>query len=160
MTLLALAAIGLAACGSGGKDATPAASSPAMTTAPAPTTPPTTAPSRPAVTVADTTLGKLLVDANGRTLYAYTRDVDGTSTCTGPCAMAWPPATVTGDAVLGTGTTATLSIIDAPGGGTMLKAGKWPLYRFAGDTAPGDTNGQGSGGVWFAVGADGKLIKS
>ena len=34
----------------------------------------------------------------------------------------------------------------------MLKAGAWPLYRFAGDAAPGDTNGQGSGGVWFVVG--------
>ena len=42
----------------------------------------------------------------------------------------------------------------------MLKVGKWPLYRFAGDAAPGDINGQGSGGVWFVVGADGKLIKA
>jgi predicted lipoprotein with Yx(FWY)xxD motif len=42
----------------------------------------------------------------------------------------------------------------------MLKVGKWPLYRFAGDAAPGDTNGQGSGGVFFVVGADGKLIKA
>ena len=55
--------------------------------------------------------------------------------------------------------TAAITTVDAPGGGTMLKAGKWPLYRFAGDAAPGDTNGQGSGGVWFVVGADGKLIK-
>jgi len=37
--------------------------------------------------------------------------------------------------------------------------GKWPLYRFAGDAAPGDTNGQGSGGSWFVIGTNGKLIK-
>ena len=37
-------------------------------------------------------------------------------------------------------------------------AGK-PLYRYAPDKAAGDTNGQGTGGIWFVVGADGKLIK-
>ena len=41
----------------------------------------------------------------------------------------------------------------------QLKMGKWPLYTFSGDAAPGDVNGQGSGGSWFVVGQDGKLIK-
>ena len=44
--------------------------------------------------------------------------------------------------------------------GTMSKAGDWPLYRFAGDQAPGDVNGQGSGGVWFAMAPDGTLIEA
>jgi len=42
----------------------------------------------------------------------------------------------------------------------MSKAGDWPLYRFAGDHAPGDVNGQGSGGVWFAMAPDGTLIEA
>ena len=41
----------------------------------------------------------------------------------------------------------------------QLKAGKWPLYRFAGDEAPGDVNGQGSGDVWFVLDPQAKLIK-
>ena len=110
--------------------------------------------------MADTTLGKIVVDSDGRTLYAFTNDTDGTSTCTGACATAWPAATVTADPVPGPGVTATLSLVDAPDGGTMLKAGKWPLYRFAGDATAGDTNGQGSGGVWFVVRADGTLVKT
>ena len=44
-------------------------------------------------------------------------------------------------------------------GTTQLVAGKFPLYRFSGDAAPGDANGQGRGGVWFVVGADGELVK-
>ena len=51
------------------------------------------------------------------------------------------------------------TLVDAVDGGTQLKAGKWPLYSFSGDAAPGDVNGQGSGGVWFVVAADGSLIK-
>jgi predicted lipoprotein with Yx(FWY)xxD motif len=111
------------------------------------------------VKLADTPLGKIMVDAEGRTLYAFTNDKDGVSTCTGACAKAWPAASITGDPVAGEGVTAALTAIDSPAGGKMIKAGKWPLYRFSGDAAPGDTNGQGSGGVWFVVGADGKLIK-
>ena len=139
--LAALAAVGLAACGGGSHDATPAAAPPAS------------------IKLADTPLGKIIVDAEGRTLYAFTNDKDGTSTCAGACAKAWPAASITGDPVAGDGISAALTTVDNPAGGKMLKAGKWPLYRFSGDAAPGDTNGQGSGGVWFVVGADGKLIK-
>ena len=110
--------------------------------------------------VAQTPLGAILVDGQGRTLYALTKDSNGTPTCTGACAVAWPPAMVNATVMAGPGITAPTTVVDAPGGGKMLKAGKWPLYRFAGDTAPGETNGQGSGGMWFVVGADGQLIKS
>ena len=43
-------------------------------------------------------------------------------------------------------------------GSAQLAAGIWPLYRFAGDAAPGDVNGQGSGDVWFAASPEGKLL--
>jgi predicted lipoprotein with Yx(FWY)xxD motif len=113
----------------------------------------------PALGVADTPLGKIMVDADGHTLYAFTKDANGTPTCADACAKAWPAAKVTGTPASDPAITADITTVDAPGGGSMLKAGKWPLYRFAGDAAAGDTNGQGSGGVWFVVGADGKLIK-
>jgi predicted lipoprotein with Yx(FWY)xxD motif len=129
------------------------------TTAPAPSAAPANT-AAPTITVAKTSLGSILTDAQGRTLYAFTRDVDGTPTCTDACAKAWPPATVSGDASAGPGITAQVSVVDAPGGGKMMKVGKWPVYRFAGDAAPGDTNGRGSGGTWFVIGADGKLVKS
>jgi predicted lipoprotein with Yx(FWY)xxD motif len=133
-----------------------AGQSPATTTPAAPAAP---AAAPASVKLADTPLGKIMVDAEGRTLYAFTNDKDGESTCTGACAKAWPAASITGAPVAGEGVTAALTAIDSPAGGKMIKAGKWPLYRFSGDAAPGDTNGQGSGGVWFVVGADGKLIK-
>ena len=155
--LVGLAAIGLAACGSASQPGAGygAASQTPMTVA-APAAPTASSP----VTLAHTALGTILADSQGRTLYALTKDTNGIPTCTGACARAWPPATVTGAASPASGVSAPTTVVDAPGGGKMLKVGKWPLYRFAGDAAPGDINGQGSGGEFFVVGADGKLIKA
>jgi predicted lipoprotein with Yx(FWY)xxD motif len=114
----------------------------------------------PLVTVADSPLGQIVTDAEGLTLYGFTKDADGVSTCVGGCATAWPPMIV--DATLDLSTipaSASFSIIDRPDGTKQLKAGKWPLYHFSGDAAAGDVNGQGSGSSWFVVGPDAKLIK-
>jgi predicted lipoprotein with Yx(FWY)xxD motif len=112
------------------------------------------------VSLGKTELGDVLVDAKGHTLYAFTKDADGKPTCQGDCAKAWPAALVEGDPVAGDGIDAgVITTVETPDGKTQLKAGKWPLYTFSGDSAPGDTNGQGSGGVWFVVAKDGKLIK-
>ena len=155
--LVGLAAIGLAACGSASQPgAGCGAASQTPTTIAAPAAPTASSP----VTLAQTALGTILADSQGRTLYALTKDTNGMPTCTDACARAWPPATITGAASPASGVSAPTTVVDAPGGGKMLKVGKWPLYRFAGDAAPGDINGQGSGGVWFVVGADGKLIKN
>jgi predicted lipoprotein with Yx(FWY)xxD motif len=126
-----------------------------------PAAPSTTVKPAPAASVklADSPLGKIMVDADGRTLYAFTKDTNGSPTCTDACAKAWPASSLIGQPVAGNGIVAPLRAATSPVGGTMIVAGKWPLYRFAGDAAPGDTNGQGSGGVWFAVAADGTLIK-
>ena len=100
------------------------------------------------------------MDGYGRTLYAFTKDANGTPTCVDACAKAWPPAIVTGDvAVQGLRPGAVHHGRPRPDGSMQLKMGKWPLYSFSGDAAPGDVNGQGSGGSWFVVGQDGKLIK-
>ena len=106
------------------------------------------------------TFGQVLVGANGNTLYAFTKDVDGVSTCFDACAAAWPAVTVTEGFTVPAGVDpALVSSVDRPDGSKQLKIGKWPLYFYAGDGAPGETNGQGVGGVWFVEGADGKLIK-
>jgi predicted lipoprotein with Yx(FWY)xxD motif len=113
-----------------------------------------------AVSLGKTKLGNVLVDSEGRTLYAFTKDAQGRPTCTGACADAWPPLLVEGELTLGKGLDkATFTVVDGAASGQQAKAGKWPLYRFAGDAKAGDVNGQGSGGVWFAVAPDGSLIE-
>jgi len=157
LPLVAAAALGatvLAACGSGSAYS----SSPNSTTA---RTAKTAAPVKAVVPVktGDTNLGKVLVDANGRTLYALTDDTKGTSTCFDACAGAWPPLTVDGTSVPIGLDANVFSVAARPDGSHQLKAGKWPLYRFSGDAAAGDTNGQGSAG-FFVVTPAGTLHKS
>jgi predicted lipoprotein with Yx(FWY)xxD motif len=120
----------------------------------------TEAPAEATVGVADNELGTIVTDADGMSLYLFTPDEAGEPTCTGGCAEAWPPVIVDGDPVAPEGIDpALLSTVEHPDGGTQLKIGKWPVYRFGGDAAPGDATGQGSGGKWFLIGPDGKAIK-
>ena len=95
----------------------------------------------------------------GKTLYMFTKDEGGTPTCYDDCAANWPALVVTGDATAGDGVTAALTTVARTDGGTQVKAGEYPLYYFAADAAAGDTNGQGVGGFWYVVGADGEPIK-
>jgi predicted lipoprotein with Yx(FWY)xxD motif len=112
------------------------------------------------VATTESDLGTILVDGQGRTLYAFTPDSQGTPTCLDSCAQAWPPALVEGEITVGEGLDdSTFSTVENPTGGMQLKAGDFPLYLYAQDTAPGDVNGQGVGGVWFVVAADGSLIE-
>jgi predicted lipoprotein with Yx(FWY)xxD motif len=111
------------------------------------------------VALADTSLGEVLVDGSGMTLYAFENDTAGTPTCEGECATNWPAAIVTGDPVVGDGLdAATFAVVPALEGGEQLTADGRPLYTFAGDSAPGDVNGQEVGDVWYAVHADGSLV--
>jgi predicted lipoprotein with Yx(FWY)xxD motif len=113
-----------------------------------------------AASVGDTPLGQILVGEDGMTLYGFTNDVDGTSTCTGTCAEAWPPVVVGPDWSLGPGLdTGVFSTVRRDDGSEQLVAGRWPLYYYAGDSAPGDVNGQGAGEVWYAVALDATLIE-
>jgi predicted lipoprotein with Yx(FWY)xxD motif len=149
---ISAAALALAACGGGyGSDGSSTAADGAAAQADdeAATT----------VSEAETDLGTVLVDAEGLTLYALTDDTDGVSSCDDACADAWPPLTVA-DAELPAGLDPNLfSVAERSDGTFQLNAGKWPLYRYVGDAGPGDTSGQGSGGVWFVVAPDGSLIK-
>lgn len=114
------------------------------------------------VALADTPLGDVLVDQNGLTLYGFTPDTGGVSTCYDDCAAAWPPLLVDAgsELVAGDGADAAMLTTVARDDTDQLQVvyGDWPLYTFAGDQAAGDVNGQGVNDVWFVVTADGQLM--
>jgi predicted lipoprotein with Yx(FWY)xxD motif len=126
--------------------------------------PPSEAPSAAAdatIALATNALGEIIVDAEGKTLYAFTPDTAGESTCYDDCATNWPPLLATDGEMpaAGTGLDATKLTTVARTDGTMqVKYGDWPLYYFANDAAAGDTNGQGVGTKWYVVDAAGELI--
>ena len=114
-----------------------------------------------AVKVADSPMGKILIGTSGTTLYGFANDTAAKSTCYGACANAWPPVIVDDSWTVGPGLdSGVFSTITRDDGTQQLVAGKFPLYEYAGDAAPGDINGQGSGDVWFVVGTDAKFITS
>jgi predicted lipoprotein with Yx(FWY)xxD motif len=95
-------------------------------------------------------LGQILTDPQGRTLYWWTKDTSGTSNCTGNCATTWPPfSTSNPSPTLPTGVLGTLAVITRPEGTKQVTYDGMPLYYYSKDAAPGDTNGQGVGKVWW-----------
>ena len=99
-------------------------------------------------------IGFFLVDGSGMTLYFRTTDIhsNGTSTCVGQCANIWP-VFFSQSLVLPPGLNASsFSIVTRADGMKQIDYNNWPLYHFSGDSNPGDTNGQGIGGIWFAYG--------
>jgi len=106
-------------------------------------------------------LGPFLTGAGGRTLYILTKDSPGTSTCTGGCAGAWPPFTVSGTAPsAGSGVTGKLATLTRSDGGIQVTYNGMPLYYFSGDSAAGQTNGQGVQGIWYVALAAGNASTS
>lgn len=99
---------------------------------------------RAVIGVRATKLGKILVDAQGRTLYRFEKDNGAKSTCFGACASAWPPLMTTGTPTAGPGATASLiATISRSDGAPEVTYHNQPLYHYTGDHAAGDTNGQG-----------------
>jgi predicted lipoprotein with Yx(FWY)xxD motif len=113
------------------------------------------------VTVAKSKLGEILADAKGRTLYAFTVDKGGDSACYQQCAKAWPALTAKGEPTVGEGLQSSLlGTTTRTDGTTQVTYKGMPLYHFAGDTKPSDTNGQGLNKVWWVIAPDGSLVKS
>ena len=170
-TLGVILAIVAAACTSGGADQPvttnpPATAAPSTTTTEAPTTTTTeastTTTTEPAtdgglVALADSSLGSVLVDGDGNVLYLFTPDEQGESVCYDECAGFWPP--LVGEFAAGDGVDAALmgSVVRTDGSEQVTYNG-WPLYYFANDAAPGDTNGQGVNEVWYVLDAAGNGI--
>ena len=111
-----------------------------------------------ALKVATTSLGSVLVDGAGRTLYVFTKDEKNKSNCTGACLNAWPP--LYGVPTVGAGVDAAkLGSFTTVDGKVQATIGGLPLYYFAADAAAGDTKGQNVSGVWFVVDATGAMKK-
>ena len=156
--LIALA-IAVVGCGSSSGGSTAAAGY-GGSTAHAKTMP--SSASGPSVKLASTGLGKVLVDAQGRTLYLFEADKGTKSACDGACASIWPPLVTKGKPTAGAGLTASkLGTTKRADGTTALTYNGHPLYTYAGDTAAGQTSGQGLddyGAEWYALSARGDKI--
>ena len=140
--MIPLAALAIAACGGGG--GATAASSPKTPTGAAST-----------VGVMNNSLGSILVNASGRTLYLFKADSATKSACSGACAGAWPPLLAKGAVTAGSGVTASkLGTIERSDGSRQVSYNGHPLYLFIQDTKPGQAAGQGVtafGAGWFAL---------
>jgi predicted lipoprotein with Yx(FWY)xxD motif len=108
------------------------------------------------------TYGNYLANAEGMSLYLYTSDSKGASTCTGDCATTWPPLTTAGQPLTGklAGAKGKLGTIKRSDGSMQVTYNGMPLYTYSGDQKSGDTNGEGLGGVWYLVSPQGTAIKS
>lgn len=144
---LAVAALALTAAGCSSDSGGSGASAPA---APVPSA------SGEAISAQPTSLGTILVDGKGMTVYEFANDKGSMSTCTVACAANWPfvqaPASLPASLPGVTGALGTTARPD--GGARQLTIAGHPLYTFAGDSAPGQTNGQGitlDGGLWTVV---------
>jgi predicted lipoprotein with Yx(FWY)xxD motif len=161
VALAAAAAVSLGACGTSSTIA--GVPSPAPVAAPA-APPAPAAPAGPALTASPTAaLGTVVVDGTGFTLYRFDKDKPkpSKSNCNGSCATQWPPVLVASAAeakeVKLDGVDAgAVSTVKRADGKLQLTIGGWPVYRYSGDKAAGDTTGQGVGKVWFAVTPAGK----
>jgi predicted lipoprotein with Yx(FWY)xxD motif len=152
MVAVTVGALGVAACGGGSK----ASGGYGAKTAPAPRQ-----AAGVTVKVGTTTLGRILTDGNGRTLYLFEKDKGTASQCSGACAGIWPPVTAA-SGVAGRGVASSdLGSIKRPDGTTEATYAGHPLYTYAGDSKPGDTHGQGLdqfGAQWYALAPDGKKV--
>jgi predicted lipoprotein with Yx(FWY)xxD motif len=114
------------------------------------------------VALASSKLGKILVDAKGRSLYLFEADKGTMSACGGACATVWPPLTTTGKPTAGTGVSASkLGTAKRDDGSTGVTYNGHPLYTYAGDSAPGQTNGEGIDGFgaeWYVLSGAGDKI--
>lgn len=150
-TVVALVALVAAGCGGGDSDNGGSGGSSGST--------PVSHTSNATVDLADTGLGKVLVDSQGRTLYLFKADKGTTSACSGACAQAWPPVRDSSKPTVGSGLKASLvGTTKRSDGAPEVTYGGHPLYTYVGDQKSGDTNGQGLnafGGGWFAVTASG-----
>jgi predicted lipoprotein with Yx(FWY)xxD motif len=106
--------------------------------------------------------GAFLTNGSGRAVYLWAKDGMNMSACSGACAAAWPPVPATGTLTATGGAKASdLGTITRSDGTKQVTYDGHPLYYFVGDSAAGQTNGQGSdnfGAKWWLVGSSGAEI--
>jgi len=152
LVILAVGAGALGAVAAGCSSSTTSSSS-------ATSSPPTSSSGATTVKTASTSLGQILVDGAGRTLYLYKPDTSTTPTCTGSCASTWPADTTSGKPQESGLTASMLSTTTRPDNhATQVTYDGHPLYYFSGDAKAGDVNGQGTMGIWYVVSPSGSAI--
>ncbi|MBQ1443938.1 MAG: hypothetical protein IIZ13_08845 [Renibacterium sp.] len=109
---------------------------------------------------AQTSLGNILVDGKGMSVYLFDKDVkdSGTSACAGECIANWPAVTTSSSAPVLEGVTGQVGTIGTADGKRQITVNGMPLYYFAKDSAAGDTAGQGVNGVWWVLDPAGAKI--
>jgi predicted lipoprotein with Yx(FWY)xxD motif len=156
------AALALTSCG-GGSTSHDATNTGGSTPQNPPTGTSTSTPNALALRVRQTSLGPVLADRDGMTVYLLTSDKPNTSLCNAQCLTYWPAVAAPKSAGNLPGITARLSTTKSTAGTPMATAGGWPLYTFVNDRAPGDVTGEGMasfGGVWYAVSPSGQPVRS
>jgi predicted lipoprotein with Yx(FWY)xxD motif len=121
--------------------------------------------SGPIVSTASTSLGRILVNSRGRTLYLFAKDTNGKSHCTGMCATFWPPLIASGKPRAASSVKASLlGTTKRADGRLQVTYKRHPLYTFQKDTKKGQTNGEelnAFGAHWYAVSPTGaRVLKS
>ena len=128
----------LAGCGSSSSSANPAAGTGSST----PQSQTAVSGSTSALQITSTSIGTVLVNASGRTVYELVGDTAANQTCTGGCLTAWPPVMTNGSQMIVNG---------------------HPAFTFAGDSSAGQTNGHNvtdQWGRWLALDASGNPISA
>jgi predicted lipoprotein with Yx(FWY)xxD motif len=108
-------------------------------------------------TAQNTTLGTIVTDASGMTLYRFDNDknIPPTSNCANDCATTWPPVPAVSDTQVKGVDQNLVGSVQRADRTTQLTIGGWPMYRYSGDKAAGDVNGEKMGNVWYAAAPDG-----
>jgi predicted lipoprotein with Yx(FWY)xxD motif len=157
MTTLAAGALALAACANGGSGtgSSNAGGSSASGGSSA------AAMSGGALATAKTSLGTVVVDGSGKTVYEFDSDKMGsdTSACTGQCAPLWPAVTTTASSPDVSGVSGTVGTVAASGGARQVTLNGHRLYTFSGDSKAGQVNGQGFMNIWWALSPAGEEVK-
>jgi predicted lipoprotein with Yx(FWY)xxD motif len=149
--VIPLTALAVAGCGGGGNNSS------------ASSTPPKTASGQSAALgVENSSLGKILDNSHGDTLYLFKKDAGTKSACTGACARAWPPLRASGKPTVGNAASASMvGTTPRSDGKPQVTYNGHPVYTFTGDQNPGDTSGQGVnafGARWYAISAAGNQV--
>jgi predicted lipoprotein with Yx(FWY)xxD motif len=115
-----------------------------------------------AVSTAKTSLGRIIVNSNGRTLYLFEKDRNGKSACSGQCAVFWPPLITSGKpGVTGGARASLIGTTRRADGRLQVTYNHHPLYTFVKDKKAGQTNGEGVnafGAAWDAISPAGARI--
>ena len=115
------------------------------------------------VGVANSGLGRVLIDGRGRTLYLFEKDKHGKSSCAGQCAAFWPPLIASGKPLATAGAKASLlGTTKRADGRLQITYNHHPLYTFVKDTSNGQTNGEeldAFGAEWYAISSAGSKVE-